>query len=235
MRNERRIFDWKSRHDERSRNYPVTSLFGAPPDGHRKRRMWYPPITLLDQGQEGACVGFAWAIELLGSPNRVRLGADGPADAFARKVYRNAQKIDEWPGENYEGTSILAGAKVVQQLGFIESYYWAFGVEQVIETLLTLGPVVVGIPWYASMYETDDKGLVEVSGPWVGGHAITLTGYSRRRFHSGMEDVIRWRNSWGSSYGLRGTGYIRVNDLANLLSQNGEACVPTGRRTERVI
>jgi hypothetical protein len=63
----------------------------------------------LDQGKEGACVGFAWSHELAAYPVRVEVD-----DEFARsKIYAEAQKIDEWPGEAYHGTSVLAGAKVV--------------------------------------------------------------------------------------------------------------------------
>jgi hypothetical protein len=220
-----RILDWRSHHDERSRNFPVTALLAATP---RRRRLWYPPVERIDQGREGACVGFAWTIELLASPVRARLGYD--ANEFALNVYRAAQRIDEWPGENYSGTSVLAGAKIVQQLGLIESYHWAFGIDDVIDTLVSFGPVVLGIPWYESMYTTDANGLVTVSGRKVGGHAITVTGYTRRRFNGVIEDVVRWRNSWGATYGKRGDGYIRVDDLAKLLADDGEACVPVGRR-----
>lgn len=163
----------------------------------------------------------------------VRIRPDDPQE-FARNVYREAQLIDEWPGEDYDGTSVLAGAKVMQRHGYLDSYRWAFSIDDVIDALLHLGPVVIGIPWYDSMYDTRPSGLVETGGTMVGGHCIVLTGYQpgtiimgegiRRRF-----DVVRWRNSWGRSYGVRGDGLIQVADLERLLSQRGEACVPMGR------
>jgi hypothetical protein len=217
-----RTFDWKSRHDERSRNYGVAPLV----TGARRRRNWRAPSERLDQGAEGACVGFAWAIELLSSPVSAKLPR--PRDSFARMLYREAQKIDEWPGEDYEGTSVLAGAKMAQRLGYIESYRWAFGIEQVIDALVELGPVIIGVPWFSNMYQTEPNGLVDVGGRLVGGHAICLTGYHPKHpVHRGP--VIRWRNSWGPHYGINGNGMIRPNDLSWLLSQYGEACVPMGR------
>jgi len=218
-----RTFDWRSRHDPRSRDYPITSQMTVQP---RTRRLWRGPAERLDQGAEGACVGFAWAIELLSAPVSARLPT--PRDQFARDVYRAAQRIDEWPGEDYEGTSVLAGAKIVRDLGYIKRFWWAFGIDQVIDTLVGFGPVVIGIPWYDSMYDTRPDGLVEVGGRMVGGHAITLTGYGRRGFGTPRRtvEVVRWRNSWGPLYGIRGDGYIRVEDLARLLADRGEACVP---------
>jgi hypothetical protein len=135
-------------------------------------------------------------------------------------------------GNSYEGTSVLAGAKIAQQRGYIERYWWAFGIDQVIDTLVGFGPVVIGIPWYDSMYTTRPDGLVEVGGRMVGGHAITLTGFERRGFGSPRRarEVVRWRNSWGLGYGLRGDGFIAVEDLERLLADRGEACVPDGRR-----
>jgi hypothetical protein len=69
---------------------------------------------------------------------------------------------------------------------------------------------------------------VNTSGSIVGGHCLVAYGFvpSDPVFGS---DMIWWLNSWGPSYGVNGTGYIRTTDLAKLLSQDGEACVPTDR------
>lgn len=225
-----RTFDWVSNHDEESRNFPVSALASSVP---RRAKLWRPGRERLDQGREGACVGFAWTGELISSPNRTKL-ANG--DGFALELYREAQRLDVWPGENYSGTSVLAGAKASQKAGYIGEYRWAFGIEQVIDALISVGPVVIGIPWLSGMYETRPSGLVEVSGDVVGGHAITLTGYHPRMRIRGegwhiRHEIIKWRNSWGKGYGRCGDGYIRKDDLARLLSQDGEACVPTQRFT----
>jgi hypothetical protein len=215
-----RTFDWISRHDPRSRAYPIDQLTTQPP----RYRNWHTPQERIDQGREGACVGFAWTIELLCSP--IVADVPRPRTAFAQHIYREAQKIDQWPGTDYEGTSILAGAQILQRLGYIESYWWAFGIDQVLSAISHIGPVVVGVPWFSGMYDTDPDGRVRVDGTHVGGHAICLTGYHPSHRGHDNTPLIRWRNSWGSQYGKRGNGLIHPNDLAWLLSHHGEACVP---------
>jgi hypothetical protein len=218
-----RTFDWRSRHDERSRNYSVEQLLET--KGKWSRKAWRAPGERLDQGREGACVGFALTNELLSSPSPMGRVIPKPRNKFASDVYREAQKIDEWPGEDYEGTSILAGMKVLRSRGLISSYYWAFGIEQVLDTLVSVGPVVIGIPWHESMYNTDENGLVRIDGREVGGHAILLTGYHPN--HPVLkEPVVRWRNSWGPEYGINGNGFIRPSNLSWLLQKYGEACIP---------
>lgn len=164
---------------------------------------------------------------------------DNYGEDLARVIYRQAQQIDEWPGESYEGTSVLAGAKVVQASGFIGEYRWAFSVDDIIDTLCADardggGPVVIGIPWLDGMYETRPSGLVDVHGDVVGGHCLTVIGYHPNmliRGERGKWEVVKWRNSWGPTYGKRGTGYVRVDDLEALLDSRfgAEACVPLAR------
>lgn len=224
-----RVFNYIPSWDARNEDYPIRTLLAAEPVKPNKFHYWGHG-EVLDQGYEGACVGFGWAAELMASPQRVRFLNP---DAYARDIYRTAQKVDEWAGENYEGTSVLAGAKVVKDRGLISEYRWAFNVEDIIHTVVELGPVVVGIPWYESMYYTRPSGLVEVGGNLVGGHCLTITGYSpgRRFYREGFakREVFRWINSWGKSYGKRGSGYIHVDDFAQLFSEYGEACIPLRR------
>jgi hypothetical protein len=217
-----RKLDYVPRFDEQSRLFAVGELVSSTV---RTYRYWYPPRQILDQGMEGACVGFAWTNAVMTAPSLMR--ARKP-NSQARGTYNFAKFIDEWEGEHYEGTSVLAGAKVLHSLGFISEYRWAFSIEQVLDALINIGPVVIGIPWYEGMYDTAGGGLVNVSGELVGGHAICLYGYHPRRefYQNGTHEVVYWRNSWGGSYGINGTGYIKVTDLAALLADQAEACVP---------
>ncbi len=208
--------------DERSRAYPIRELLPSAPT---RGRSW-PCYARLDQGQEGACVGFGWAHELAASPTVVR----GVDNRFAREtIYLPAQYVDEWAGQNYEGTSVLAGAKVLTQLGFLKEYRWAFGIDDVLMTLAKFGPVVLGVPWLESMFTTrpingSTDRLVVAEGGDAGGHCILARGV---QFHPrGFDEpLVRMRNSWGDPFDWM----IKASDLEMLLHRGGEACVPVTR------
>ncbi|GGM55725.1 hypothetical protein GCM10012275_28550 [Longimycelium tulufanense] len=205
--------------DERSRNYGVRRLLATRPV-KRKPTAWVPWTPPLDQGREGACVGFAWAHELGCTPVPVNV-----SDNYARMLYQAARSEDRLMGNDFpEGASLLAGAKSCQALGLIKSYYWAFSVDDVIDALVAQGPVVLGLPWYSGMYQTDKDGMVDVTGHIVGGHALLATGYVPDAPNG---DLIVWQNSWGPDYGNNGQAFIHVDDLKRLLAQDGEACVAT--------
>lgn len=180
-------------------------------------------------------MGFSWTGELISSPRPYKVDAF-TGDQYALKIYRRARELDEWEGEDYDGTSVLAGAKAVAEAGYIKEYRWAFSTEQVRDAIISEGPVVIGINWYDSMYETRSSGLVEVNGSPVGGHAIVLTGYNPRARlvgEKGYRELFRWKNSWGLGYGVKGTGYVGIEDLDMLLRERGEACVPMQRTIVR--
>jgi hypothetical protein len=211
--------------DERSRGFKIRSLFDATPFVPRKR-VWKLLNNLpLDQGTEGACVGFGWAAELGCTP--VRHYVD---NSFARKLYEEARTQDRQMGNHWsEGASVLAGARAVQKSQYVSRYHWAFDIQDVIESLVRKGPVVLGVNWYEDMYSTNSDGLVQIGGNIVGGHCILANGFwpDHPKFHA---DVVVWTNSWGPSYGINGAGYIRVSDLTRLLREDGEACIPTDLR-----
>lgn len=221
-----RVLDRVAQFDDRSRDYPARQLVGDKP---LRSKSW-PCRPTLDQGREGACVGFAWTHELAAQPTVIR-GAD---QAFAHAVYREAQKIDEWPGENYSGTSVLAGAKILARDGYIGEYRWAFGVDDVLATLANHGPVVLGIPWLEGMFEPRPSGLLAVEGGVAGGHAILARGVILSGCVRGekqiAEPIVRLRNSWGSGWGAGADCFIRASDLDRLLHDGGDACVPVHRR-----
>lgn len=224
-----RKLDWQSRHDERSRDYGIRAILQEAVVPVKK--MWDEGVV-LDQGNEGACVGFGWMGEVLAQPVIPQPKMlKSPAEAYAINIYNTAKQIDEIPGENYTGTSVLAGAKVMMARGFITAYRWCFNITDIRDAIIKEGPVVIGIPWKDGMYSTDTNGLVSVSGKLVGGHCLVLTGYDpAMQIGARKYEVFRWRNSWGFDYGVSGSGYIKATDLAKLLKTVGEACVPIGRK-----
>jgi hypothetical protein len=211
-----RTFDWRPAHDPRSRSFAVRPLLAQLCREPRSYTWPLPGVhAALDQGAEGACVGFAWAHELAAVPRIVEVSARS-----ARLIYVGAQHLDEWPGVNYEGTSVLAGAKVVQALGHVPSYRWAFGLQDVVDTVGAYGPVVLGVQWHQGMLTPAPDGYVRPTGPVVGGHAILARGVNL----TGRYVVLH--NSWGPTWGDAGTARISFDDLGYLLTQMGEACVP---------
>lgn len=62
---------------------------------------------ILDQGSEGACTGFALAAVI-----GYLLKARGMSQRISpRMLYEMARRYDEWPGEEYEGSSARGGMK----------------------------------------------------------------------------------------------------------------------------
>lgn len=222
-----RTFDWKSHHDPRSREYDVRTLMrGMAP----AKKLWTPG-PLLDQGPDGACVGFGWSGELAASPVRVA----GVNNAFAFGVYNRAKQLDEWVGDDYEGTSVIAGAKACQGMGLIGEYRWAFNIDDLRDAVISLGPSVFGILWKDSMFDPRPSGLLDCSGTEVGGHCMHIIGY-----HPGIRlwrenwfkryEVFKLRQSWGP-WGIRERGdcYMLLEDMERSLADNGEACIPLQR------
>lgn len=204
--------------DPRSRGFPaVTSEVRAKPP--RSYRWGVRAAPVLDQGREGACVGFGWSAELAARPVEV----SGVSDGFALSLYRDAQAVDRREGRHFpDGATVLAGAKACSQLGFIGGYRWAFGLDEVVLTLGYRGPVVLGIDWYESMYEPAGD-TITVGGRLAGGHCILARGVDVK----GQRVLLR--NSWGPGWGKHGDAWISMGDLDRLLRARGEACIPERR------
>lgn len=222
-----RTFDYRPRLVEANRPYRM----GVAGD-MTQSRYWVPGTVVTDQGTEGACVGHGVTNEAIASPVRRNDGGMGRwaniANNVAATVYRDAQRIDEWEGEQYSGTSVRAGMLVGRSLGWYEGFRWAFNMGE-LRAALDLGPVVIGVEWREQMYATEPGGSVSIGGSVVGGHCLLITGYSPNWNRRGPH--YRWRNSWGLGYGIRGNGYISPDRLNTVLFQAGGECsVPIGRK-----
>ena len=173
----------------------------------------YRSGRILDQGSTPTCVGMAWRQWMSSAPLMTRTGPD----PFA--LYREAQLIDEWPGEAYDGTSVRAGAKVLQQRGHIRSYVWSFTADDVFDFMLAgHGGVVIGVNWYTGMMTADTSGCIRPVGRVLGGHAVFLGGVNRTR------GVVRVLNSWSTAWADKGRAWLTGEDLDRLLKEDGEAC-----------
>lgn len=186
----------------------------------RRRSYSWNKAVYLDQGQEGACVGFSLAHELAARPVVV----PNVTSALATFIYKEAQKIDPWPGEAYSGTSVLAGAQTAKAHGYFSEYRWAFGEDDLALAVGYRGPAVLGVNWYSGMFDTDGDGFIHPTGSIAGGHAILCASYSIKK------NAYRLDNSWGSDWGAHGSAWISREDMARLLSEDGEAMIPTVRK-----
>jgi len=179
-------------------------------------RYWSDTGWWGNQGNTPQCVGYAWAHWL----------EDGPVEQPGRApiiqpsiIYRNAQKLDEWPGENYNGTSVRGGVKYLQSIKKVKSYYWAYDLNTLINTVMNVGPVVVGTNWYYNMFFPDKNGVIKVGGKHSGGHAYIINGVDTKT------KMFRLKNSWGKTWGKSGSAFISFSDMDKLIKQNGEICL----------
>lgn len=78
---------------------------------------------ILDQGQEGACTGFGLAavINLLTAQT-----GDRSFRASPRMLYEMARKHDEWPGQDYEGSSCRGAIRGWKNMGVCGDKDWPY-------------------------------------------------------------------------------------------------------------
>ena len=198
--------------DPRDEAFRLSALLPAVPT---RTRRYYWSDWFGDQGQTSACVGYAWAHWLVSGPvTQVTQNWDD----YAYATYLDAQLVDEWPGEDYDGTSVRAGAKALQEAGFITEYRWAWTADVVVRAVLDVGPVVVGTVWTEGMFIPVD-GRIVPDGPTVGGHAYLIDGANAER------GTVRIKNSWGRDWSINGRATMSIPHLSHLLDQDGEAAL----------
>lgn len=209
--------------DERDKNFPVSSILSEAKSGvpDIPRRFWWADGWWGNQGSYPHCVAFAWMHFLEDGPVVQDAMDEDRSKPFYNPLefYNLCQQHDQWPGENYAGTSVRAGAKILNHLGVIKSYRWAFTVEDMIQTIKYIGPMVVGTRWYSDMSWPDANGVITASGQAQGGHAYLINGLDMNK------GMFRIKNSWGRDWGKQGYAYISFDDFSTLLSSGGEACI----------
>lgn len=223
---------------EHLEKYPIRQLL--PTTVARVERTLLLPYSYrpkYNQGNEGACVGFAssWMMSILN-----RRFYDAPF------LYHEAQKIDEWEGTDYSGTSVRAGMEVLRSIGHrflhrhkhehapmiedgISEYRWATTVDEVRTCLAAGVPVTLGVDWMSSFDNPKQKS----NGSWWigegdlgtvrGGHAICCYAASDRR------QAVKLTNSWGKPYPLVYLPYTALQQLLDGIQYPGEAAIITDR------
>ena len=87
----------------------------------------YSESFVLDQGTEGACTGFGLAalinfVQWKGN----RYQSDGLKTVSPRMLYHMARMYDEWPGEDYEGSSCRGAMKGWHRHGVCSDVFWPY-------------------------------------------------------------------------------------------------------------
>ena len=204
--------------DERSREFPVTLAKGAT----IQTRMWTRPTKAFNQGELGSCTGNGATGVICTEPYRHT--GQRYTEALARKIYGQATHLDTIAGvypPDDSGSTVLGAMKALRALKLAKGYHWCFGLDDVLKTLSTLGPVEVGLNWYEGFDKPDAKGLVKLAGSVRGGHAFELLGVD-------AEQQLVWAiNSWGPDWGYHGRFAFSWKDLDRLLHEEGEASTVT--------
>jgi len=82
-------------------------------------------VPILDQGQEGACTGFGLATVANYLLIRRRVVPD-KVPVSPRMFYENARRYDEWPGEDYSGSSARGAMKGWHKHGICAETDWPY-------------------------------------------------------------------------------------------------------------
>lgn len=206
-------------HDSRSLAYPWKRS-GAPVANvlHARR------IAILDQGDVGSCTGNAEVGALGSDPIYATLAHQAtPLDeAEALKLYSAAETIDgdgPFPPQD-NGSSGLSVCQAARNAGLISGYVHCFSLADVLDALQK-GPVIVGVNWYDSFDSPGSGGLLTISkGAQVrGGHELVLRGASV------ADRMLRGDNSWGDSWGDKGSFCWSWDTMTRLLGEEGDGTV----------
>ncbi len=191
--------------DQRYLNTPLNQMLSHAKDNPAVR----------DPLGNGHCVGYSMKHLLLCYPVVNKAPTLSGSD-----IYHLAQTMDSWAGTDYNGTSVRAGLKALQSLGFINAYVWSSSAETVAQWLLSgRGPVCIGSSWFTGMdFPSKSNGYtITPTGKDRGGHAWILDGVNQasKRF--------RLLNSWGTGFGQNGRAWISFDDLQTLMDERPNA------------
>ncbi|MBE4761755.1 hypothetical protein [Streptomyces caniscabiei] len=186
----------------------------------------------------GSCTGNAATALLSVLLDRDRAAAAGldtrdaaAAERFAIDLYAHATTLDQWHEYTWPttdcGSSGLGIAKALRARGLISQYGHATTAEELC-TLLQTGPVLMGMPWHAQFSTPDRDGFIDAVPGWLaspleGGHEVCLTALESVAVEGDRllpeHTVLRFRNSWGRSWGDRGDGRLRLTTYLALRDQ----------------
>ena len=195
-----------------------------------------PPVDLhiLDQKSEGACTGFALAAAI----NLLYRFAGQNIKVSARMLYEMARRNDEWPGEDYDGSSLRGAIHGWMNMGVCAEEEWPYQARRKgsltiarakqarnnpVGAYYRLKPIVNH--YHAALNEVKviavsarihkgwnkpKDGRIKQVKRTDGGHAFIIVGYNSEGF---------WvQNSWDESWGNGGVALWTYEDwLENVM------------------
>ncbi|MEV6165807.1 hypothetical protein AB0L71_28610 [Streptomyces sp. NPDC052052] len=185
-----------------------------------------------------SCTGNAATalLSILLTPEQAYAASLNTADAaeaehFAIGLYADATSCDQWSDMAWPtqdvGSSGLGVAKAMRARGLIDQYGHATTAEELC-TLLQSGPVLMGMPWFSGFSDPGPDGFIDADPDWAtspieGGHEVCLTALDDVAVQDGAlipdHTVLRFRQSWGASWGDHGDGRLRLSTYLALRDQ----------------
>jgi hypothetical protein len=205
-------------HDERSRMFPSAQAPVLVTTMHKRH---VPP---WDQGDVGACTGFAEAGMLMTEPIVQPAWNFGPKDAL--RLYSQASHLDGFPGAwppFDTGSSGLAVMKAAVKDKYLTSYTHTFALPELLGAL-GLTPGILGISWY-STFDTP----LPTGECVLGAGAVLRGGHEIEAFGINVELKQVWcYQSWGPTWGglKNGTMWFSWDTMARLLAEHADASFP---------
>lgn len=132
----------------------------------------------------------------------------------------------EWPPTDCGSTGLYVCTEL-QKLGVISSYRVATNLVNAL-SLLQVGTVIMGAPWFNSWMQPNADGFIDGDGTLAdlqaavnsgvaGGHETCLSAIEAIEYHGANLNygatVLRVRNSWSSNWGDRGSYRIHASTL----------------------
>lgn len=170
---------------------------------------WDFPCTVLDQEETPHCVGFSMAHFGINLPTWTVY-----TKQEAHELYYKCKIVDGDPGAE-NGTTLRSAAKVLQDIGAINSYAFANDMDSIRWWLINRGPLIVGTIWSENMMTPDKDGKLDIGGFVLGGHAYLINEWRK-------DGYIGIKNSWGPNWGVGGKAYVSAEDFELLFLYGGE-------------
>lgn len=197
---------------------------------------WLCPLPVLDQGHIGSCTGHAGveALAALYASTGRSLMLDGRTlgddpvqdELFALDVYHLATVADGFQGTyppDDSGSSGLGVCRALKKAGLIGRYTWATSLHA-IGLAFQRGGQIIGMPWLEAMFQPAADGFIDHDPHWsdsgvAGGHELYLEALEAWDDRDPARVIIRFRQSWGASWGDHGSGRMRGSTYLALRQQ----------------